>query len=512
VHTPSPSGAPGAPPALEGAGQQRPPFARGPVLALATGKLLVHLATCGAYGFHRDELYYLACGRHPAWGYVDHPPLVPLAARLVEELAGPSLVALRLLPALAGATVVVLAALLARELGGGRWAQGIAALAVLASPLYLLTNTLFQTVSFDQLVWVAAFVVLARLLAGGPQREWLVVGLLGGVGVLTKHTVGLLAVALLGGLLATRGRRQLASPSLWGGLLLAVLVALPHLLWQARTGYPTVEFVLASSARGGDGPGVFLALQAVFLGPLAVPLAVAGVVHLLRSARFAALGWVYLLVSGLLLAMGGKPYYPGPTYPLAFAAGAVAAEGWWRRRRTAGRSWRALRAAVPAAVVAGSLPLVWMVLPVVPPAAFAAHQERWPHPDFAEMFGWRELAHQVAGVVSALPAAERAGVGLLADAYGEAAALDLYGRRLGLPRAASPHNSYWSWGPPDAATVVAVVAEPAALRRRFAEVVEVAPVAVPRGVVNELAGKRIYLCRRPLRPWPQLWAGWRYAV
>lgn len=483
---------------------RRPSLAIGPLLGVAGLKFLAHLLTAAGYGFHRDELYYLICGRHLAWGYVDHPPVTALMARAIDELFGPSLVGLRLLAALAGAGIVLIGGLLARELGGGRWAQLMTAVAVLVSPVFLLTNGMFQTVSFDQLIWVAVSLLLARIFRGGQSLNWLAVGLLIGIGLLTKYTVLLFVSGLGVGLLTTDHRRWLRRPQPWLGAALAALVALPNLLWQSAHGWPSLEFMARSGARAAAEfpPPLFLLLQLVFTGLVSVPLLAVGLVWLFGSEGrpFRPLGWVLLIVVGLLAVRGAKPYYPAPALPAVLAAGAV-----WLESTAARRGWRRLRLVLPVLLVVGNLPTLWICLPVVPRATFAARQDLWPHREFHERFGWSELTEQVAEVYGALPESERATAGILTDAYGEAAALEVIGASRGLPRPTSGHDNYYFWGPPSAATVVAVAWSRDYLEPLFEEVVKVRKVTNRLGVRNEAAAKSIYLCRKPRSSWAELW-------
>jgi 4-amino-4-deoxy-L-arabinose transferase-like glycosyltransferase len=489
----------------------RPALAWRWLLALAGAKLLLHLALGGRYGFHRDELYYLVCGRHLDWGYVDHPPLVPFVARIVETLAGPSLRALRSVTALGGAALVLLAGWTARELGGGRRAQALAALALLASPIYLMTNQIFQTVTFDQLAWAACVLLLAVLLSTGRERLWVPFGIVAGLGLLAKPTILVFGAALVLALLATPARRQLRSPWLWAGGAIVALCAAPNIVWQLAHGWPTLEFMANRGARTAAeiSPGLFLGLQGLFVGPGSLPLFAAGGVWLFRraNAAYRPLGWLALVAFVIFAASGGKPYYPAPLYPLLFAAGAV-----WAERRAEQRGWRRLRWVLPAIVVAGSLPTLWMVLPVLPERVFAQRQDAWPHKELHEMFGWQELVDHVAAAYQALPEAERARTGILTDAYGEAAAIEVLGAGLGLPRAASAHNSFYFWGPPDAETVIAVAWSSERLERLFAEVEGLAPVANRLGVRNEASRKRIYLCRGLRAAWAEIWPALRSFV
>lgn len=239
-----------------------------PLLSVAAAKLAIHLSLASRYGFHRDELYYLISGRHLAWGYVDHPPLTVFAAAVVETIFGPSLVALRLVPALLGAGLVVLAGLMARELGGRAWAQTLAGVAVLAAPVFLMTNHLFQTVTFDQIAWTAATFHVLRLMRTGRERLWLLVGAAAGLGLLAKYTVALFGLGLAAGLLFTSYRRQFRSLWLWAGGALAMAIVLPNLLWQFSHGWPTLEFVRNNNARVAEEYSVpaLLGIQTAFIG------------------------------------------------------------------------------------------------------------------------------------------------------------------------------------------------------------------------------------------------------
>src|SRR2546423_2943586 len=202
------------------------------LLLLAAAKVGVTMAVADRYGWHRDELYYLASSRHLALGYVDYPPITPLLATLDQAIFPGSLQGLRFLTVLAGAAIIIITALIARELGGNSLAQSLAGLAVLISPMFIGTNILFQTVSFDQLVWAVACLLFVRLLRGAAPREWLLLGLVFGIGLETKYTVIGLGVAMLVALLVTGARRQLASRWPWLGFGIAILLLLPNLALQ----------------------------------------------------------------------------------------------------------------------------------------------------------------------------------------------------------------------------------------------------------------------------------------
>ncbi len=469
-----------------------------PVVGLAAVKLAVSMVFAGRYGWHRDELYYLASARHLELGYVDYPPVTPAIARLVQVVAPDSVVALRFTSVLAGALVVVLAALMARELGGGRRAQLLSALAVVISPVFVGGNFIFETVSFDQLVWALLLWLVARVLAGGDRRLWLLAGLVLGIGLETKYTVAGLGVALAAGLLLTPGRRQLATRWPWLGATLAVIMLAPNLWWQAGHGWDSIAYTLHH--RGNtDGPVAYWLQQGLFLvQPLLLPLVVAGAVWLWRSGTFRALAWTAILIELLFFAVGGKSYYPAPVYPLLYAAGAV-----WLERSVGSRLLR--RAWVAAAVVT-TLVLTPILLPVLP-ADVMARSGLLKVPTLAEMYGWPDLAHEVAAAYASLHPSERRGAMVLASNYGEAGALDLYGPGLGLPPVVSPHLTYYYWAPARMSpnVVIAVGYERQDLEPLFADVTQVGTISNSYGVANQEAGMPIFVCRSPRRP---LWQAW----
>ncbi|HEX6425631.1 MAG TPA: glycosyltransferase family 39 protein [Acidimicrobiales bacterium] len=465
-----------------------------PDLVIAGGVLALHLALGGRYGFHRDELYYLAAGRHPALGYVDQPPVVPLLARALTDVAGEHLWVLRAAAGAAHAGVVVVAAATARALGGGRRAMTMAALATATMPLYLATGSLFQTVVLDQLWWAVVVFVVVRLLTGADHRWWLAAGVVAGVGLQTKWTIALLGLGLAAGVAAVpEARRHLRTPWLWVGAAVALVLWLPNLAWQAANDWPTLEFMRNNNARVRDeeGPVGFVLLQVAFVGPLAVPLVGAGLVWLWRDRRFRVLAVASATVAMVLLVVGGKAYYLGPLYPLGAAAGAVAAAPWLSARL---HRWRR---AVGALAANGLIPLAVLV-PVAPVVVYADVLHA-VNDDLNEQVGWPEMVDVVAAVVDVLPEDERADLRVITASYGEAAAIDLYGPARGLPRgtALSAHNSYADWWPDGepAGTFVTVRYRPSAVAPYCDTLGPVAVVETIDGIANEMAGTPVLVCR-----------------
>jgi hypothetical protein len=485
--------------------------------ALACLKLAVHLLTNGQYGYHRDELYYLASSRHPALGYVDYPAITPLLARLDTLLLGNSPWALRLLPSLIGACLVMLVPSIARELGGGRKAQLLAALATATSTLLLGSNWLFQTVVFDQLWWILALYLFARLMRTGDGRLWLAIGGVLGLGLETKLTIAGLGLALAVALVVTSLRAQRRTRWPWLGLLVTTGLLAPDLVWQQLNGWPTLDFlrthnaVIASSgertlALNFDSGGVFafLAFQPLLIGVLTLPLWLMGWYFLLRQSRYRPLG-VVALSAFLLFLPVGKAYYPGPLIPVLLASGCVQLEATATRRR-----WRRALAVAAWAMVLQALLLLPIGIPLVPESSLARFGLDEFRKDFADTVGWPEFVAQVDGVYQQLSPAERQTTAILAGNYGEAGALDRYGPAHDLPPVLSPHLTYWYWKPAhvEARTVIAVGMDEAAMRRLFADVSLVGRVQSVSGARNEEVGRPILLCRQPIVPlddaWPQL--------
>lgn len=494
----------------------------GLLLVVAGTKLALHLALAGRYGWFRDELYFLDCGRHLAWGYVDHAPLVGLASRLVLALGG-SLVLARSLAALAGAALVLQAGLLAFRLGGGRFAQGMTALAVLVVPIYLGVASLFSMNVLEPLFWTGCAWALVRLVQTEDGRWWLVFGLLAGAGLLNKHSTAFFAAALVAGVLLSPERRWLATRWPWLGGALALLVFSPNLAWQAANGFPTLED-LSNVARTGKnvvlGPIAFLSQQVEILHPVLLPVWLGGLASLSfgRLRRYRLLGASFALFFVLMFAMKAKNYYLAPAYPMLLAAGAVALEanlGSWRWSRGRGGP----KAAVASAVLVAGGSTAPLALPLLSPAGYVAYSRalgvepprtevahRGPLPQiFGDQFGWPELVSDVARVWNGLTPEERARGAIFANNYGEAGAINLFGPALGLPRAISAHQSHFLWGPRGFRGDVLVVTQDdrASLERVCASVEEAGRHEHPWGMAEE--NGPIWVCRGLRVPLPELW-------
>ncbi len=429
--------------------------------AAAAVTLVVHLIANPHYGFFRDELYFAMCGFRPDWGYVDQPPVVPLLAA-GSQLFGHSLFLMRALPALFAAASVYATCLLAAELGGGAFSEVFAALVAAFTPVLMDFGSKVTTDIVGLWLWPLAALYLLRIVKGADPRWWLAVGAILGIAVESKDSGIFFIVAMLAALLALPQRRALFSGWFAAGATIAALLVLPNFLWQAAHGYPMWTLLRdASVHKNASLSGMqYVATQVLITHPLLAPVWLIGLTMLLQrpKARFLAVGYALLIAQ--MIALHGKHYYAGNVYPIPIAAGAVAIEAWTARVK----AWRPILAAY--AVLAG-LPLVPLLMPVLPERAMSAY-DRIPQrllgsavdlarmdrstlgnlpPDWADMHGWPELAAVVARVYDGLPPAQRAHAAVFASNYGEAAAIDFFGTRYGLPPVISGHNQYWLWGP-----------------------------------------------------------------
>ena len=471
----------------------------GPVLIVAGLAFLVHLPWLMQYGWFRDELYYRSCALRLDWGYVDQPPLSIALLTTWRWLVGDSLFAMRLVPAAAHAVTVLVAARLARALGGGTFAQALAGIGVFASLVYLAIGHYYSMNALDPLLWGLAALALLRALARQRTTEWLAFGAIVGIGLLNKLSMVWCAGGLALGVLATPQRRSLGTPGPWLALALAAVLFSPHLIWQAAHGWPTLEFVHNATAHKMLAISIlgFLAGQVLAMNPLTAPIWLAGLVRGLRpgadpGARLLAVQYLAVLAL-LILARSVRLEYLTPAYPALLALGGVAVE---RATEVPARRWgRVLAVSLP---LAGMMALLPLVVPVLPIGAFVRYQAalgRKPHTEerhrmgtlpqqYADMFGWPEFADSVARAAATLTPDERERAIVIVGNYGEAGALERFGTGR-IPRVACQHNSWYLWGPPDWDGGVAILVgrDSSECAREFSEVrvVGVAghPLAMP---------------------------------
>jgi len=471
------------------------------VLYLAAVKLLLHLLTAARYGIFRDELYYLACAEHLDWGYVDQPPLIALIAWFARHVFGSSLLGLRLLPAIAGAALVWLAGKLTREMGGARFAQALAALAVLVVPIFLVFHHWLTMNAFEPLIWMGAAWCVVRAINTGKASYWFWFGVIIGLGLETKYSVIFFAFGIAAGLLLTEHRRFLKGKWIWLGALAALVIFLPNLLWLVKHDFPFLELMRNIRHSGRDvarGPIAFIVDQALIVNPILFPLWAGGLLWLFfgkEGRRYRNFGWAYGAMLVTFIVLKGKNYYLAPAYPILFAAGAVAFERLTVRSPTSniqgqvntesagdspadrgssptvrkGVSW--VRGVYAVAVIVVGAALAPLSVPILSPETYiryqhalgfeppkAENQNTGPLPQhFADELGWEDMTRAVAEAYETLSPEERAQTAIFANSYGQAGAIDFFGPKYGLPKAISNHQNYWYWGPREYTGAIVIV-------------------------------------------------------
>ncbi len=476
--------------------------------ACAASLLVIHFAMGNGYGFHRDELQFLFDARHLQWGYVAFPPLTSFCARIAIALFGISPQVLRIPAAIANAVSLLLTGLIARELGGRRTAQLLALAALF--PACLLFSSLLQYNTFDMLAWLTVSFFATRLLRTADLRNWLGIGVGIGIGVLSKYTIAFPVASLLAAVLLLPSQRNaLRSRWFWLGSLVATVIAAPNLLWLAQHHWITLRMEHAIHLRDvrlGRGNDFFT--DQIKFTLCAFPLAVVGLVSLLRSARFRLLAALYLGPLLLLAGMKARGYYLIPGYAVLYAAGAVAVERALAQRH----HWQRIAAcsAIFAALALNVAAVVWAWLPIWPVRSPAWNWQMKNNSDMANEIGWPQFVAEVAAVRDTLPAADREHLGIVANNFGEAGALDLYGPQFHLPTPISAVNDFYARGygafPPD--PVIVVGSGLHNQLKNFQTCSVVARTVLPDGVRNEETDDEpeILLCRHLRWPWPEVWS------
>jgi hypothetical protein len=497
----------------------RPPRDRVAAVAIPVAIVVLHLLTWRQYGIFRDELYYLACASHLDWGYVDHPPLSIAILAGVRALFGESLFAMRAAVALVAGGVAFLTGDLARALGGGSFAQRLAALSASMAPGVVALCGFYSMNAFDLLFWTACARVLASIVSGGDPRLWLAFGALAGLGLQNKISVSFLGFGVAFGIVAALRFDLLRTRWIWLGAAIALALFLPHLVWQVAWDAPTLEFMRNARERkmATLSPFAFLGEVALSAGPGTVVVLLSGLVLLLRERAWRVLGLAFAAVLALLIVSGGKPYYAIAAYPIAFAAGGVALERW------APRAWA--RGVVVAVVITGgavAAPLAKGFLPaetfvayartlgVMPSSGERSRLGRLPQ-HFADMHGWKELAETVARVHATLPEGDK--VCVAGQNYGQAGAIDHFGPALGIPPAVSTHNSYWIWGADRCADAVWIVIgdDRENLERLFESVERAATFDCDLCMPYE-DDNPIWVCRRPKVDLKAMWPRMKHFI
>ncbi len=440
-------------------------------LLIAVAQLLIQMIFHNNYGYFRDELYYIACSKHLAWGYVDAPPLSAFILAISRLILGDSLHAIRFLPAFAVSGVVIVAALMARTMGGGRIAQGLASLSVVAAHVLIGSGRFYSMNAFDVLFWAIALYFVIRILIEDNPKLWIWFGVAVGLGLLNKYSVGFMCAGLAAGLLLTPQRKQLATTWFWRGALIAFLLFLPHIIWEIRNGLPSLEF-MRNASQGKNVPTTlfeFLSGQLREVNYFNAPIWILGLYYFFfhsEGKRLRLLGWMYVVIFVIFVAGNGKAYYLSPVYPVLLAGGSVLFEQLIHRL-----SWNWVTPVYGCVLVIWSLVVLPFAIPVLPVDTFIQYERILgvtPKAEersslgalpqgYADEFGWEEMVAGVATVYHSLSPEEQAKCVIYVRNYGEAGAIDFFGKKYGLPDALCGHNNYWLWGPGDKTGDVAII-------------------------------------------------------
>ncbi|MEO7000252.1 MAG: glycosyltransferase family 39 protein [Ktedonobacterales bacterium] len=486
----------------------------GPLALLALIYFVTHMLVAGNYGYFRDELYYLEGGRHLAFGYVDFEPVIAVLAALMDALTRDNLVAIHVIPAAAGACLVFVTGLMARELGGGRFAQWLAALGSAVTLVFLATGSIFSMDILDALLWTLCAYILIRILRRDQPRLWLLFGLVAGIGLMTKLTILFFGLAVVVGLLLTPARRLFRTRWPWLGGLIALVIFSPFIIWNAVNGFPTWEFWHHYGGLSGGGPLGFLANQLFAINPFNLGLIVAGLLFYFRGPQgkpYRALGWAYVFLYVVFTIINAKSYFLTPAYPLLYAGGGVVlARGAWRP----GRAWAKPALAIYAAIlILSGLLLAPLTMPVLSPTTYAqtyghltflgnggaGQQTAGIYPQYlGDRFGWDTMTAQVAQVYNSLPPDERAQACIFTDNYGEASAINFFGPQYHLPPAISGHNNYYLWGPGACSGKVLITVDEAQsdLQKSYGSVVQKGTITCSYCMTYE-DNLPIYVCTQP---------------
>ena len=431
---------------------------------IAAASFVLHMIFNGRYGYFRDEFDYIACGRHLAWGYVDQPPLLPILSRICLAWFGDSLRSVRLIPALSTSALIVLTGMIARELGGKRFAVALSALTILIAPIYLSGGSLLTSnCCLEGLLWMSCVYCAILAVKREEPRYWLWFGVAAGIGLQEKYSIAVLGFAIVIGLLLTGQRRSLLSKWMWLGGAATFLIFLPNLLWNVAYHWPFVQLMRNLKAEGRDvvlSPWQYFAQQILLIHPVSALIWIAGVIAFLAAARFKPyrfLGVAYLAGFAVFVILKGKNYYLAPIYPVYLAAGCVVIDDAIDRFR---QLW--LKPVIVALALASGAIFAPLAMPILSIDQFIPYMERLPikvprsehshmravlPQHYADQFGWNEIVDEAAVAWNMIPDDRRKDCGIFAQDYGQAGAIDLLGLKYGLPQSLSGHQSWWLWGP-----------------------------------------------------------------
>ena len=488
------------------------------LLLLASANVLLHTVFNNQYGFHRDELLSMDNAHHLAWGYVVYPPVTALLARIELIAFGPSLRGFRFFPAVAQGLIMLLTGLSARELGGKREAQLLAAVAIAISGYALFSGSFLSYSSFDYLWWVLAAYFVIRLLKSDDPRWWICIGATVGIGLMTKYTMCFFALGIAGGILLTPARRFLTTRWLWCGVALGLLIVAPNLLWQARHHFVSLQFLSTIHARDirWGWTNYFLLHQFTNnINFVTAPFVFAGLWYLFADSagkRYRLLGWMYVIPFVAFLIARGRDYYLAPAYPMLLAAGSVWAERWLSSLPQ--NRANSIRQTTWITFTIAGLCAAAVTIPIAPVNSPWWHFANRTNGNFHYQIGWPEMVASVAKIRDTLPAEDQLHLGILAGDDGQAGAINLYGPAYHLPHPISGMNSNWmrGYGNPPPETLIVVGMTASFVHSNFQSCVLGGHITNRYGIDNKSIDgyADIFVCRRLLEPWPVFWQHFQY--
>jgi hypothetical protein len=479
------------------------------LITIAALFALAHCLTNGRYGFHRDELQFLSDARHLDWGFVAYPPFTPFIEHISLSIFGLSLIGLRLFSVIAQAVVIVLSGLMARDLGGSRLAQLATALSVGLSGLPIFEATEFQYTSFSYLWWILVCWFTIRLLKTDNSRWWIAIGIAIGLGLMTKYSLVFFVASLLAGLALSPARRYFANLWFWGGVLVALLVFSPNIIWLARHDFVSYHFLQHIHARDvaeGRAAGYWSQQFLLDANPFAIPLCVLGLIAFFRERRYRMLAWMYLVPVLIFWLNRGRFYYVAEAYPVVIAMGAVVAEAWLANRATWLR--RTLVSVYFAGLVAAGALFAAVLVPIAAsgPLRNLAFKNNG---DLREEIGWDDLVQTVAAIRDSLPSDKRATFGILVGNYGEAGAIENLGAAYHLPPPISLTNSFYLRTYPNSppSTLIILGWSQEQVDHAFTGCRIAGHLSNSQGVKNEESQDHpdIFVCGSPRDGWPVFW-------
>lgn len=472
--------------------------------------IIIHIIFINQYNYFRDELYYIACGNHLSFGYVDQPPLVAIIAFITTRILGESLLAIRIFSVIAGGLTVFITGTMTKQLGGSIFAQSLSSLMVMIAPVYLFLFHILSMNSFDLLFWTISLYILVKIITTENPKLWLWFGVSVGFGFENKISILFLLFGLAIGLILTPNRKYLKDKNFWFGAIIAFLISLPYLIWEIVNKFPTIEFMSnASTFKNAPlSPIDFLKEQILEMNAVSFILMILALIYLFfvkESKQFRIFGWIYLAIFIFLISTRSKVYYLAPVFPLVFSFGALSLERTLQGKLLGKIKYVFLILLLVSGII--SAPLALPVLPVeslvnyintiglAPSAGENSKQGVLPQ-YFADMFGWENMANEVSKVYYTLTPEEQKKCSIYGKNYGEAGAIDFFGKRLGLPNAISGHNSYWHWGFDSTRNEILIVigGKKEDHEKTFSDVKHAAIISDKYAMPNE-SNLPIYICR-----------------